>query len=117
MDLGPPIAYEALPEGTPVYAAGGEPIGTVGRVLAVEEKDIFDGIIVATDEGERFVDAEQVAAIHERGVSLSLQADEAARLSEPQPNPAVIEADPELTAGDRLKGAAKGAWDRLSGNY
>ncbi len=117
MDLGPPIAYEALAEGTPVYAAGGEPVGTVKRVLAVEEKDIFDGIVIAMEEDDRFADAEQVEAIHERGVSLTLRAEQAYRLPEPQPNPAVVEADPELTVGDRVKGAAKGAWDKLSGNY
>lgn len=117
MDLGPPVSYEVLTEGTTVYATGGESVGTVRRVLAVEEKDIFAGIAIATEQGDRFVEADQVDAIHERGVSLLLTAEQARDLPAPEANPAVIEAEPELTAGDRAKSAARDAWDRLSGNY
>lgn len=117
MNLGPPASYKMLAEGTPVYGADGESVGAVQRVLAVEEKDIFDGIVMATGEGDRFVDAEQIGAIGERGVSLNLPADQAHALPEPEANPAVIAADAELTTGDRAKSAFRAAWDRISGNY
>ena len=56
-DHGAPISYMTLAEGTPAYASGGERVGTVHRVLADAESDIFDGLILDTDEGERFADA------------------------------------------------------------
>ncbi len=74
-DLGPPIAYTVLEEGTPVYDLHGERIGVVEHVLGDFSLDIFDGLIVHTQPfpgRHLFADAEQISEIHERGVVLSV---------------------------------------------
>jgi sporulation protein YlmC with PRC-barrel domain len=83
VDEGRPIAYQVLDEGVPVYAADGTPIGTVDHVVAAPEEDIFHGLVIRTDTGRRFVAADQVVSLHERGADLSIQADEVAGLPEP----------------------------------
>jgi hypothetical protein len=94
-DLGAPISYLVLAEGTPVYASDGTTkVATVRRVLADEAADIFDGIVLAVDGPDRFVDAPEVARIHERGVILSLTAEQAAGLPEHTPSPLVERLDP-----------------------
>lgn len=84
MDEGLPIAYEVLESGVPVYAAGGEVVGTVGHVIAAPELDIFHGIVLRAEHGERFVAADQITSLHERGVDLRLAGDEIAGLPEPE---------------------------------
>ncbi|MBV9604787.1 MAG: PRC-barrel domain-containing protein [Solirubrobacterales bacterium] len=71
-DEGQPVAYEVLETGVPVYASDGEQVGTVGHVVAAPEEDIFHGIVMRGEHGERFVPADQVAGLHERGVDLQL---------------------------------------------
>lgn len=83
MDEGRPIAYQVLDEGVPVYAADGTQIGTVDHVVAAPEEDIFHGLVIRTEAGPRFVAADQVASLHERGADLSIQPDEAAGLPHP----------------------------------
>jgi uncharacterized protein YrrD len=120
MDLGAPISYEVLERGTPVYSRDGDKLGTVEHVLAAEDKDIFDGVVIDTRPGPggwRFADAEQVESIHERGVLLGLDAAEAERLSEPSENPAAIRMDPADAAESELERRLKRAWDLISGNY
>jgi len=46
MDLGNPVAYEALAKGTPVYSSDEVQIGKVSHVLAAEDEDVFDGIVI-----------------------------------------------------------------------
>lgn len=82
-DLGAPIAYLVLETGTPVYAAGGEHVGTVREVFATPENDIFDALVLDTADGERYLPAGEVDRLYERGVVLRIGADEVARLSEP----------------------------------
>jgi uncharacterized protein YrrD len=120
MDLGNPISYLTLEEGAPVYAAGGERVGTVTHVLAAPDEDIFDGFVVESSlgsGGHRFVDATQVAEIHERGVLLAIDAGDAESLPEPSANPAALDAGPDETVPDRLHDKLKRAWDRISGDY
>ncbi len=74
VDEGLPIAYEVLEKGVPVYATGGEQVGTVDHVVAAEAEDIFHGVVIGTGGGQRFVPAEHVASIHERGVDLRIDA-------------------------------------------
>jgi len=89
-DLGAPVSYLALEEGTAVVSADGEEVGHVAHVLADEESDIFDGIVISHGLGRHtFADAEQVGEIHERGVMLTLTTAEAEALPEPSENPAV----------------------------
>jgi hypothetical protein len=117
-DLGAPISYLALEEGTAVFGADGEEVGRVAHVLAVEEEDIFDGIVISHGVGRHtFADAEQVGAIHERGVTLTLTAAEAEALPEPAENPAVMHEDPSDSEGSSLSHKLRRAWDLLSGNY
>jgi hypothetical protein len=117
-DLGAPISYLALEEGTAVFAADGEEVGRVAHVLAVEEEDIFDGIVISHGVGRHtFADAEQVGAIHERGVTLTLTAAEAEALPEPAENPAVMHEDLSDSEGSSLSNKLRRAWDLLSGNY
>jgi hypothetical protein len=83
MDEGLPIAYEVLERGIPVYASGGEQVGTVDHVVAAPEEDIFHGIVMRVGNGQRFVAADQVASLHERGVDLRIDAAAAAALPPP----------------------------------
>lgn len=83
MDEGSPIAYLVLEKDVPVYAAGGELVGTVDHVVAAPDQDIFHGIVMRVGNGQRFVPAEQVASLHEHGVDLSIDATAAAALPEP----------------------------------
>ena len=116
-DLGAPIAYLALAEGTAVYGADGAPVGTVAHVLADEGADVFDGLVLDTDDGHRFVDAPEVAALHERGVVLTLNAADAGRLPEPSANPAAIDVNPADAEESELSAKLRRAWDFLSGRY
>jgi hypothetical protein len=83
VDEGLPIAYQVLDKDVPVYAVGGEQVGTVDHVVAAPELDIFHGIVINVDGGRRFVAAEEVATLHERGVDLNITETEAAALPEP----------------------------------
>jgi len=81
-DDGHQIGYKALPRGVPVLTADGEQLGTVHRVLDNAREHIFDGIVVSTPQGRRFVDAPEVARITEKRVTLTIDAAEAAELPE-----------------------------------
>src|ERR687887_1778719 len=81
----PAISYKLLARGTPIHASDGTRLGTVDRVLENEREQIFDGIIMRAERGERFVDAPEVARITERRVTLSIDGAEAAELPEYQP--------------------------------
>ena len=76
------IGYKALPRGVPVYTADGEQLGTVHRVLDNAREHIFDGIVVSTPQGRRFVDAPEVARITTRRVTLTVDAEAARELPE-----------------------------------
>jgi hypothetical protein len=78
-DPGRPIAYQALAAGTPVFDRDGKQIGTVSKVLAVEDEDVFDGLVIATDDGTRFIDAPEVGHIAEHRCELRLSASEVAQ--------------------------------------
>jgi len=78
------IGYQALPRGVPVHASDGAIVGRVHRVLDNAREHIFDGIVIETAEGRRFVDAPEVARITAARVTLSINAAEAANLP-PQP--------------------------------
>ena len=57
----------------------GVQIGTVRRVQDNAREHIFDGIVIDTPDGRRFVDAPEVARIFERAVVLTITAEEARR--------------------------------------
>ncbi|WP_308466586.1 hypothetical protein [Rathayibacter soli] len=96
-----PIAYTALTKGTRVDSASGSKLGTVEHVLADAELDLFDGIVLRTGSGLRFVDARQIETITTAVVHTTITDDRAADLPKPDGD-AVFEADPEEFTGSRL---------------
>jgi hypothetical protein len=120
-DYGEKVSYLVLQPGTPVYTSDGEPVGTVKRVLAIPDEDIYDGLIVDTDAGERFVDGPHARDLYERAVVLDIAAEDIQHLPEPTPNPPALEVHPDDTVkhtfGEELGQTLRKAWDRISGNY
>ena len=76
------IGYKVLPRGTPVVASDGTEIGKVHRVLDNAREHIFDGIVVSTRDGRRFVDAPEVARITAKRVTLTIDSAAARDLPE-----------------------------------
>jgi uncharacterized protein YrrD len=114
-DLGAPIAYIALEEGTPVYDRNGKRVGVVDHVLADMQLDVFEGVIVHTLPlpGRHLVaDVDQLAALHERGVLLSVERDE---LHEPPDESAQRKRDDEERVESPLEARLRRAWDWISG--
>ena len=109
-DRGERTAFEALERGVRVWTSDGEEIGTVKRVMIVHEKHLFDGIVVKTGSGDRFVDAPEVDEIYENLVTLKIDAAEAAELPKPGANPAAM----KVSAKDFGRGGARRTWDRLT---
>lgn len=88
LDDGHAVHYTAVQRGTPVYSSDEVEVGHVDAVLDNYVEHIFDGIVIETGPGERrFVDAPEVARTAERGVTLTITADEAARLPPPEKGP------------------------------
>jgi hypothetical protein len=116
-NLGEPSSYLAVRKGVPVYASDGEEVGRVVKVLSAPNIDMFDGIVVDTAAGpggHRFVDAPEVDAIYEGGVTLKIDAAAVANLQKPGANPGAITASAADFAGGQ-RGALGRFWDRLSG--
>jgi uncharacterized protein YrrD len=113
-DLGPPVAYIALEEGTPVYDRNGKRIGVVDHVLADMQLDVFEGVIVHTPlPGRHLVaDVDQIAALHERGVLLSVERDD---LHEPPDESAQRKRDKDEQVESPLEERLRRAWDWVSG--
>lgn len=113
-----PIAYTALAAGTPVQTEDGTTFGTVETVLDVPDLDVFDGIVVRTEGGSRFVDADQVRLITTGYVRCSISIDDVASLPEPQAPPTYgVDAgdDTGNSFGDRLgRLFGRGRWKRLN---
>ena len=87
-DGGTPIAYSALPTGVPMLTEDGHTFGTVEHVLQIPEEDLFDGIVVHTGHGLRFVDRDQIRQITTTEVRCTLTDDQAESLPAPEGDPA-----------------------------
>ena len=85
-DEATPIAYSALDKGVPLLAQSGKQFGTVEHVLQIPEEDLFDGIVVATSDGLRFVDRDQIGEITTAYVRCTLSDEQAAALPAPSGN-------------------------------
>lgn len=83
-DDGHAISYQALRRGTLVRASDGVEVGKVRRVLDNAREHIFDGLVIETSRGQRFVDAPEVAHIAERAVTLSIDAQKVELLPAPR---------------------------------
>ena len=79
-DHGHAIGYKVLRRGTPVRTSDGVEIGKVRRVQDNAREHLFDGIVIDTRDGRRFVDAPEIGRIFERAVVLTITAAEAADL-------------------------------------
>ncbi|MGN6189028.1 MAG: hypothetical protein ACTHOE_09020 [Conexibacter sp.] len=83
-DDGPAISYLALRRGTRVRGSDGVEVGRVRRVQNNAREHIFDGIVVETKQGRRFVDAPEVARIAEHMVTLNVPAAEVLAAAPPR---------------------------------
>ena len=81
------ISYKAAVVGTPVLSTSGAQIGTLEHVLEVPDLDLFDGIVIATHAGLRFIDADQVREITRSHIQSSLDDTEASQLPPPDGPP------------------------------
>jgi hypothetical protein len=77
------ISYQAAMRGTPVLSSSGTQIGTLEHVLEVPEVDVFDGIVIATKDGIRFIDADNVRQITRSHIQSSLDDAQASQLQPP----------------------------------
>jgi hypothetical protein len=104
-DLGRPIAYLVLAEGTPV----------VDRVVADVDLDLFYGIVVHTHPlpgRHLYADRDQIAGLYERAVLLAVTADD---LHEPgDPGPPRRDDHPHGPE-TRLEDGLRRAWDWITG--
>jgi hypothetical protein len=78
-----PIAYTALQPGTPVQTSDGHSFATVRSVLVDDKVSVFDGIVVQTADGTRFVDADHIGSIHTTYVRTTLSAEQVVNLPLP----------------------------------
>jgi len=104
------ISYKVLERGTPVVDRDGGEVGAVRDVLENEAEHIFDGLVLDTPAGQRFVDAPEIARIAEHRVTLTLDADGAAALPEQDSKgAATFRAN---VRGGRLSRYLGGGWKR-----
>ncbi|MHA6795517.1 PRC-barrel domain-containing protein [Pseudonocardia bannensis] len=114
-DLGRPIAYLVLAEGTAVYDRHAECIGVVDQVLADEPADLFLGLIVHTTPlpgRHLYAHADQVAELHERGVLLAVERDDLHPPPEPRRQRSGREGS--VPAERPLEARLRRVWDRIT---
>ncbi len=113
IDDGHAVHYAALERGTPVFSSDEVELGTVAEVLDNYREHIFDGVVIDTPDGRRFVDAPEVARIFERAVILTITAEEARAL--PEQGSAVTDRmrhAPTVRRAKRLGRSMRERWDR-----
>jgi hypothetical protein len=98
---GEAVSYEAAVRHSPVLAATGATIGHLEHVLEVPELDLFDGIVISTDDGLRFVDADHVTRITRSELVTDLDEAQAAELPAPA-GPPVYHVDALRNSGDNM---------------
>ena len=86
-----PASFLTLQRGTAVVDRFGRPVGEVERVLVLDGGG-FDGIVVGTAAGRRFVDAPEVRRISRGAVTLGVTADD---VEHPGVNPVRIYGIPQ----------------------
>jgi hypothetical protein len=104
-DLGAPVSYLVLADGTPVFDRAGDRVGEVEHVLADEGPDVFHGLLLKTAAGHRFARASLVDGLYQHGVIVAVPA---AELPEPGADPSARLAD-----DDGIRHGLKKAWDWL----
>jgi hypothetical protein len=111
-DDGHAISYKVLPRGTVVRAADGTEVGRVRRVQENVRENIFDGIVIDTPSGRRFVDAPEVQRVAERGVTLTISAAEVPELPEPGGMRQRLDQAKTVRRAKRFGRDMRNRWDR-----
>jgi hypothetical protein len=96
-----PVSYEAAVHGSLVLSTSGATIGTLEHVLEVPDLDIFEGIVVRTHHGLRFIAADQLELITGSFIRCSLDDAQAAVLPAPD-GPPVYSVDALADSGHSL---------------
>ena len=96
-----PIAYTALQPGTPVQTSDGQQFAIVEAVLVDEMVSVFDGIVVQTADGTRFVDADQIDSIRTTCVRTTLSTEQAENLPPPDGS-TLVQIKPPKSMADRV---------------
>jgi|SRR5215211_257400 len=110
MDEGHPIHYSAVERGTPVYSVDGVEVGKVDEVIDNYREHILDGIVIeSAGGGLHFVDAPEVERTYERAVTLTISAEDAARLPAPERGAGMFR---PRRGGGRLGRFLGGGWKR-----
>jgi hypothetical protein len=76
------ISFYDLRRGTPVMSSDGVQVGTVRKAMHNVREHIFDGLVIDTKAGRRFVDAPEVGRMTQAAVGLTITAAEAVELPE-----------------------------------
>jgi hypothetical protein len=97
-----PVSYEGVPHGVPLLTSNGTRFGTLEKVLEVPSEDLFDGVIVKTEHGRRFVDRDQISEITTEYVKCDLDDAAASRLPEPD-GTAAFDADAGYGEGNSFR--------------
>jgi hypothetical protein len=111
-DDGYAISYKVLRRGTVVRAANGAEVGTVRRVQENVRENIFDGLVIDTPSGRRFVDAPEVERIAERAVTLNIPADAVLSLPEPGGMRQRLDQAQSVRRAKRFGRNLRDRWDR-----
>jgi hypothetical protein len=110
IDDGEAVHYAAVSRGTPVYGCDEVQVGVVYAVLDNYREHIFDGVVFTDGDGvARFADAPEVGRTAERGVTLTLTAEQALQL--PPPEKGVPSFLPRIPRG-RIGKLFGGGWRR-----
>jgi hypothetical protein len=110
--MGDPVSWFLIRPGWKVVASDGDEIGVVEEIAGDEDHDIFDGLAVSTRlvGAPRYVPAEQVDAIEEGVVRLSLTTEQAQQLREYLEPATNVRIEP---GGGRVAGALRGLESKL----
>lgn len=77
------VSYEGVPQGVPLLSSTGERFGTLAKVLEIPSEDLFDGVVVKTEHGHRFVDRDQIIEITTAYIKTNIDDAAASNLPEP----------------------------------
>lgn len=101
MDDDTAVSYHAAVPGSRVLSASGHEIGKLEHVLEVPELDLFDGIVIHTHAGLRFIDPDRIEKITRSSIRCSISDAQAARLPPPD-GPPVYHVDALEYSGDSV---------------
>lgn len=114
-DLGRPIAYLVLTEGTPVLDRERRRIGVLDHVVADIDLDLFYGVVVHTHPlpgRHLYADRGQISGLYERAVLLAASVDDLHEPTEPGPP---RRDDHPRGPETPLEAGLRRAWDWITG--